>query len=258
VQCSENEVALVQGDERWLGKLLLIADGAHSPARQILQVAMTQWSYEQHALVAVVQVEKPHKSTAYQVFQPDGPLAFLPLPESHKCSIVWSTSPERAQSLMAMDDKTFNAELTRTFAAKLGDVAVEGMRYQFPLKMRHVQQYAGNRWLLLGDAAHTIHPLAGLGLNLGLADVANWLEQLDASSRTLVSKKMLGAYQRSRKAAVWQTIVLMEGFKRLFSYQAFPLVSLRAFGLRLCNHSGLLKRLFIQHASGSSEQRFYG
>ncbi|MCL9684526.1 UbiH/UbiF/VisC/COQ6 family ubiquinone biosynthesis hydroxylase [Legionella maioricensis] len=255
--CSVDEVcSSIQGVQIssqnvvWSGQLLMIADGANSPTRQKLNVELTTWPYHQKALVATVQIEKTHQQTAYQVFNPDGPLAFLPLSDPHQCSIVWSTNAERAQQLIALDEEAFNAELTQAFAAYLGHVTLVSTRYQFPLQMRHVKQYSGNRWLLLGDAAHTIHPLAGLGLNVGLADVRCWLQLLEASNGALPSRKILNAYQRERKSAVWQIILLMEGFKWLFGYSLAPVAALRGLGLRICNGITPLKRLFIQHASG--------
>ena len=234
----------------WSGQLLMIADGANSPTRQKLNVELTTWPYNQKALVATVQTEKPHQQTAYQVFNPDGPLAFLPLSDPHLCSIVWSTDPKRVEQLMALDEQAFNAELTHAFAEHLGQVALVSTRYQFPLQMRHVKQYSGNHWLLLGDAAHTIHPLAGLGLNVGLGDVRCWLRLLDAANGALPSRKVLNAYQRERKSAVWQVILLMDGFKLLFGHSLAPITTLRSLGLRICNQITPLKRLFIQHAAG--------
>ncbi len=251
IEEAEAQVSISSEQQSWQGRLLMIADGANSPARQQLNVELTSWSYQQHALVAMVEIEKAHQQTAYQVFNPDGPLAFLPLANSHQCSIVWSTSPERAQELLALPEEKFNQALTEAFAARLGQVKVLSKRHQFPLQMRHAKQYVGERWLLLGDAAHTIHPLAGLGLNIGLADVNAWICCMAKNnSGQLATKKILGTYQRERKHAVWQVIALMEGFKRLFSHAFSPIAILRGWGLSLCNQFTPLKRLFIQHASG--------
>lgn len=234
----------------WDGQLLMIADGANSPTRTKLNVALTTWSYQQQALVAMVQTEKPHQATAAQVFNPDGPLAFLPLPDPHQCSIVWSTDTKRSAELLALNEDAFNLELTQAFARHLGQVKLISVRHQFPLQMRHAKQYTGKRWMLLGDAAHTIHPLAGLGLNVGLADVSSWLHCLDENKNELVSSKILGAYQRERKSSVWQIIMLMEGFKRLFGQSSTPVSALRGLGLRFCNEFTPIKRMFIQHAAG--------
>lgn len=234
----------------WEGRLLMVADGANSPTRKKLNIELTSWSYNQNALVATVKTEKPHLSTACQVFNSDGPLAFLPLIDPHQCSIVWSTNLVRAQKLMALGDEEFNSELTLAFANHLGKVELLGARHQFPLQMRHVNQYAGTRWMLLGDAAHTIHPLAGLGLNVGLADVASWINVSERYKGSFGINRALGAYQRERKHAVWQIILIMEGFKRLFTNSSIPVSAVRGLGLRWCNEMSPIKRLFIDHAAG--------
>lgn len=245
------EVVEVRAGQHCLSaKLMIVADGALSPTRELLDVPLTQWPYHQHALVATVETEKNHQHTAYQIFTPDGPLAFLPLADEHHCSIVWSSAPHLTQQRMALTEDEFNQQLTTAFQAKLGQTTLISKRHAFPLHMRHVQQYSGPRWLLMGDAAHTIHPLAGLGLNVGLADLAAWLRLLDADNHRLCSKKTLGAYQRQRKYAVWQTIALMEGFKALFLNPLPPIAALRGFGLTMCNQLTPLKRLFIEHATG--------
>ncbi|MFI4918475.1 MAG: FAD-dependent oxidoreductase [Legionellales bacterium] len=245
--CSQHQV--------WQGQLLMIADGANSPTREQLKVALTTWPYHQQALVASVATERPHQQTAYQVFNPDGPLALLPLSTAHQCSIVWSTDLEHAQKLMNLSEQAFNEELTQAFAKKLGQIALSSPRHQFSLQMRHVKQYSGTRWLLLGDAAHTIHPLAGLGLNVGLADVSAWAACVDSIKAPFYSKRVLGAYQRERKSAVWQIIMLMEGFKRVFGSSVAPVAALRGLGLNACNQFTPLKRLFIQHAAGQKSAR---
>ena len=249
VQTTEDEVRLGAQDKNWGTKLLIVADGAQSVIRQLLKVPMTTWPYHQHAIVATIETEKPHQETAYQVFNTNGPLAFLPLTDSHQCSIVWSTSTAHAQALMTLSDEDFAAQLTTAFSEKLGHCKVLSRRQQFPLHMRHVERYSGTNWLIMGDAAHTIHPLAGLGLNVGLADLSTWLNSLDAAKPKRWSAKMLGAYQRQRKFAVWQTIALMSGLKTIFSNPTQPMVTLRGLGLNTCNHLSPLKRLFIEHAS---------
>lgn len=245
----------VQADKlAWQTQLLMIADGANSPCRALLNLSMTSWPYHQQALVALVQTEKSHQQTAWQVFNPEGPLAFLPLSQERLCSIVWSTRPGHANHLMSLADEAFNQQLGEAFARKLGEVAVMGQRYQFPLTMRHTGQYSGKRWLLLGDAAHTIHPLAGLGLNVGLADVATWLNCLEAANHQLTAHRALNAYQRQRKHAVWQVIAMMGGLKSLFANPLNPVVKLRGWGLTFCNRFSPLKRFFIEQATGGSSR----
>ncbi|CDZ76113.1 2-octaprenyl-3-methyl-6-methoxy-1,4-benzoquinol hydroxylase [Legionella massiliensis] len=256
LEWTDDSIKLSSDNHQWQAQLLMIADGANSPCRELLQVPMTSWPYHQEALVALVNTEKGHQQTAYQVFNPDGPLAFLPMVNEKLCSIVWSTTATRAKELMTLSDDDFNQELTKAFAAKLGEARVLGKRYRFPLIMRHAQRYVGTRWLLLGDAAHTIHPLAGLGLNVGLADVASWLHCLDKANRLLTSKRILSAYQRQRKYEVWQIIALMDGFKTLFTNPLTPVIALRGLGLRLCNGFSPLKRLFIEHAAGKKIETY--
>lgn len=243
-------INIASKQDSWRTQLVMIADGANSPCRQLLQIPMISWPYHQSALVTNVVTEKGHQKTAYQVFNPDGPLAFLPLAASHECSIVWSTSSQHAQQLLTLPEEDFNHQLTQAFAAKLGQVRVQSPRYQFPLIMRHAKNYVGPRWVLLGDAAHTIHPLAGLGLNLGLADVAFWLTDLAKTPQHLVSKKMLASFQRQRKAEVWQTIALMGALKTLFANPLIPVAALRGLGLRFCDQLTPLKRRLIEQAAG--------
>lgn len=250
VQYNESQIQVSNESHSWQGQLLIIAEGARSPTRDKLGVKLTNWSYQQQAIVATVQTEQKHLHTAYQVFHPNGPLALLPLVDQNQCSIVWSIDTQDAESLMKLDEEEFNQALTKAFTNKLGKIKLISTRHQFPLAMRHAQNYVGKQWLLLGDAAHTIHPLAGLGLNIGLADVALCYRHLKENKKALTSAKVLAAYQRERKAAVWETILLMEGFKRLFSFSSQPVSALRGLGLTLCNQLTPLKRLFIQHAAG--------
>ncbi len=250
VQSTGDGMLVRHKENAWHAKLLIVADGTVSETRQRLGVAVTSWPYHQQAIVTTVQTEKPHRHTAHQVFNPDGPLAFLPLADPFQCSIVWSTSPARAQRLMDLSDDEFSQQLMIAFVEKLGKTAVIGQRHQFPLFMRHANCYSGSDWLLMGDAAHTIHPLAGLGLNVGLADVTAWLAIIDADKHPIWSNKALRAYQRQRKHDVWQIIAIMEGLKALFANPLPPIAMLRGIGLSGCNHLPFLKRLFIEHAAG--------
>jgi 2-octaprenylphenol hydroxylase len=250
VRSRRDDIVVCDSEHSWQAKLLIVADGAASTARELLGVSLTSWSYHQHAIVTRVHTEKNHQQTAYQVFNADGPLALLPLTDPHQCSIVWSTTPTRAQALMSLQDEAFAAELARAFEAQLGACEVLEPRHSFPLHMRHAQSYSGAHWLLMGDAAHTIHPLAGLGLNIGLADLAAWLALLGADNQHLHSHQVLRAYQRQRKHAVWKMIVVMEGLKTIFSHPLPPMMAIRAFGLRMCDQWLPLKRYFIEQAAG--------
>jgi 2-polyprenylphenol 6-hydroxylase len=232
----------------WNAGLLIVSDGANSRVRDMLDVALISKSYQHDALVVTVETEKPHHETAYQIFHVDGPLAFLPLKDPHQCSIVWSHPPERIKALMALEERAFELELAQALSHKLGAVRVLSARTAFPLQMRHVKQYRGRAWILLGDAAHTIHPLAGLGLNVGLADVSTWLRLLD--ERGEWSWRILCAYQRERKHAVWLVIALMQGIKSLFGSTYAPVNLMRGAGMRALNQLTPLKRKVMAYASG--------
>lgn len=249
VEYADDSIRVYAKDRCWIGQLLMVADGANSPLREKLQVKLTSWSYHHHALVATVQTELSHQQTAYQVFRPEGPLALLPLKNEKQCAMVWSIAPSKANDLMVLADREFNERLQSVFGCRLGQLNAISSRHQFPLHMRHAKEYVGRRWLLLGDAAHTIHPLAGLGLNVGLADVKSWMAHIDANPLCAFSKKTLGAYQRERKSAVWQKILLMEGLKRMFENSSYPVVLLRGLGLGWCNKSALIRSFFILSAS---------
>ncbi|MBN9231444.1 MAG: 2-polyprenyl-6-methoxyphenol hydroxylase [Legionella sp. 40-6] len=247
---TQPKLKVISGEDIWTGNLLMVADGAQSQARAQLEVKLTTWSYAQQAIVATMATEKPHNDTAYQVFHPDGPLAFLPLANPHESSIVWSLDSIKAEDYYALSPAEFCQKVEHFFASKLGTLKLVSPRYKFPLQMRHAQQYIGEQWMLLGDAAHTIHPLAGLGLNLGLADVATWLNCIDAQKNKNNLRKALASYQRQRKSEVWHVIAAMEGFKRLFGSTSLPSIGLRSLGLSLCNRSSLLKQFFIHQARG--------
>lgn len=228
---------------------LLIADGAGSESRAKLGVGLHSWSYGHDALVCSVNTQEPHRHMAYQVFYPEGPLALLPTNDIQQCSIVWSVPPDRAKFLLSLDEAAFEQALQHAFGRRLGTLTVASPRTSFPLRMRHAEYYAGDNWLLAGDAAHTVHPLAGLGLNIGLADIAA-VEQFLADKKELISPRQLKAYQRMRKARVWQTILVLEAIKRGFASENTVVAGLRAFALGRINVFMPLKRWLIEQADG--------
>jgi len=234
-------------------KLIVGADGAHSKVRQLAGIATRGWSYAQKGVVATVKTELPHRDTAWQRFLPSGPLAFLPLHDG-RCSIVWSTSPEHADTLVAMDETAFLEALGQAFGDKLGKMtASPGSRAAFPLSLQHASAYTAPRLALIGDAAHTLHPLAGQGVNLGVLDAATLAEViLDAynSGRDIGAHGLLRRYERWRKGDNLAMMALMDGFKRLFSNDLAPLRWLRIGGLRLMHRLPPAKNLIMRHAMG--------
>lgn len=238
-----------------LAKLLVGADGAESKVRQSLQLPLTFWDYDQHALVAVVKTQQPHGQCARQVFLSTGPLALLPLSDPHLCSIVWSTNPQQAAELMAKEDAEFNQALSAATQSVLGVLQVQSPRHKFPLKMRYATKWQQQQVVLVADAAHTIHPLAGQGMNLGLMDVAALAELINqqmAKNLPWASPRMLRQYERWRKAEAQQMIAAMELFKRGFLLQDPVAKLVRAVGMKTTNQLPFLKRKIMAAALGNS------
>jgi 2-octaprenylphenol hydroxylase len=237
--------------------LLVGADGARSWVRQQAGISVKGWDYDQVALVTWVKPEKFHQETAWQRFLANGPLAFLPLTEGY-CSIVWSTSAAHAAQLKAMEADRFAQELQAAFENKLGAIEAVGPRAMFPLRSFETQHYILPRLALVGDAAHTIHPLAGQGVNLGLADMSTLLQVLTEArqqQRDIGSEKILRRYERWRRADNRSMLIAMDGFKRLFSTEQPLLRWVRNLGLNLTDRSLPIKRLIMQQALGSSVPR---
>ncbi|AIW17820.1 FAD-dependent 2-octaprenylphenol hydroxylase [Vibrio coralliilyticus] len=201
-------------------KLVVGADGANSWVRKQQDIPLTHWDYGHSAVVANIWTAETHDRVARQIFTPQGPLAFLPMGESNMSSIVWSTEPNRAESLVSMSDEEFNKSLTAEFDARLGLCEVVGQRFAFPLKMRYARDFAVERVALVGDAAHTIHPLAGQGVNLGLLDAASLAQEvmtLWRKGEDIGTKRNLRSYERWRKSEAAKMIAAMQGFKDLFA-----------------------------------------
>lgn len=234
--------------------LLIAADGAHSWVREQVGIAVYEKDYQHTAIVAQVKTELPHQATAWQHFTVQGPLAFLPLSDAHTCSIVWSVHPDEAERLLALDDEAFKQALSLAFSSKLGLVQDLGKRSYFPLRLSHAKQYVKSRVALIGDAAHTIHPLAGQGVNLGLLDAASLVDVLVAAH---TNKKDIGAYhglrpyERSRKSDNLVMLFAVSGIKQLFASSSKPVRRVCGFGLNAVNHFSRLKEFITQYAVGN-------
>lgn len=232
-----------------MSKLLVACDGANSAIRSQFKMPLTFWDYDHHAIVATVKTQLPHEDIARQIFLSDGPLAFLPLAEPNTHSIVWSTSPLRAANLVDMSDDEFNKTLMAAFDGQCGLCEVQSKRMSFPLKMRYARKWVENRIVLMGDAAHTIHPLAGLGMNLGLKDVAKLIELIESrTSDEFAPRAMLREYEMSRKADAQTHIAMMQGLKELFEGNHPVKKVIRGVGLNLVDNLGPIKTLFAEKA----------
>ncbi|WP_019935578.1 FAD-dependent monooxygenase [Oceanimonas smirnovii] len=235
------------------GRLLVGADGARSWLRGQMQPGMVEWDYDHNALVATIETDEPHEQCARQIFSGNNIIAFLPLAGAHRCSLVWSCTPERAQELLALSDDDFNKQLATAFDLRMGLCRVLGPRMAVPLRARYSQQFCGKRWALIGDAAHTIHPLAGQGVNLGLQDAAALADTLmtrHAEGQDIGELAGLRRFERWRKAEATTMLAGMEGLKRLFGSELGPVKGLRAFGLGLTDRLTPLKRRLAAHALG--------
>jgi 2-octaprenylphenol hydroxylase len=234
--------------------LLVGADGRDSATRERAGIVTHGWDYDQHALVANVVHELSHEATAWQRFRPTGPLAFLPLAGGRSSSIVWSTSPQQARELLELEQSAFCAELGKAFGHRLGRVVESGPKGVFPLRLQHAERYVQQRLALVGDAAHTLHPLAGQGVNLGFMDAAALADVvLEAAVRDRDPGALhtLRRYERARKGANIAMLGAMDAFKRLFSNDAVPLRLLRNAGLDLVDRATPLKNLFLRRALGA-------
>ena len=238
--------------------LLVAADGANSSVRQMAGCATREWDYLHHAIVTSVRCADAHQATAWQRFTDDGPLAFLPLrrgEDEHWCSIVWSTVPEEARRLMALDDQAFRQALGKAFEWRLGEILEVDPRLCIPLRQRHAKRYIQAGLALIGDAAHTIHPLAGQGVNLGFLDAATLAEVfLHALRRgeALASEKTLSRFERRRMPHNLAMMAAMEGFQRLFQADPLSVRWLRNSGLNLVDGLAEAKALFVRQALGLS------
>ncbi|MEZ0151033.1 MAG: UbiH/UbiF/VisC/COQ6 family ubiquinone biosynthesis hydroxylase [Candidatus Reddybacter sp.] len=251
-------VNLLSG-EQLTSSLVVAADGANSPIREQMGFELRTWGYEHTAITATLKTEKAHGSTARQWFTPSGPLAFLPLRasaeespgENNYVSIVWSQMPEQAERLMALDKAEFCRELTITSEGALGTIESVSERLQFPLTQRHGVDYVQPGIALIGDAAHTIHPLAGQGVNLGFSDARVLAEELARAleqSSGLGGLQTLKRYQRRRKPDNLAMMATMEGFKRLFEREELPVRLLRNIGMSGLDRLPSLKNSLIRQA----------
>ena len=233
-------------------RLLVGADGGNSPVRELAGITTSGWQYRQQAVVANVATELPHQECAWQRFLSGGPLAFLPLANGHS-AIVWSTTPQHAESLLAMNETEFMAAVTEAFDSRLGRVTATSQRAAFPLRLQHARCYVRHRLALVGDAAHTIHPLAGQGVNLGLLDAATLAEVIADARRAgkdIGRQHVLRRYERWRKGDNLLTMGVMDGFKRLFGASSTLLRHLRNSGLSMADSATPLKHFIMQRAMG--------
>jgi len=253
-QFGDERVNVCLEDGRELKTQLLVgADGADSRVRRAAGIDWSRHDLTQSAIVAVVHTERPHAGTAYQHFLTSGPLAFLPLADPQQVSIVWSADTAQAMELMHLDAAAFDAALQAAFGGHLGSVQLASERAAIPLALGFAHSYTSHRVALIGDAAHTVHPLAGQGVNLGILDAATLAEILRSAAgqkRDLGARALLRRYERARKGADVGMQAVTGGFRYLFGSQLPGLRALRDAGLRITEQLPPIKNYIMRRASG--------
>jgi len=232
--------------------LVIGADGAGSTVRRSAGIPVKAWRYPQSALVTHLRPEKDHARTAWQRFLADGPLALLPLSDG-RVSVVWSTTPDLAREAVAVGEDELGQWLTNASDRVLGRLRVEGPRGAFPLKAQHAVRYAQPGLVLVGDAAHSVHPLAGQGVNLGMADAMELARSLtDSLARDEHPGDLptLRRYERARKGANQTMLYFTDMLNRLFLSDSKAVAGLRTGGMRIFNRVGPLRRRAVQVALG--------
>ncbi|HEX4890516.1 MAG TPA: FAD-dependent monooxygenase [Alphaproteobacteria bacterium] len=236
------------------GRLCVAADGRESPLRQMAGLKTIGWDYGQSGIVATVHHDLPHGGLAHEYFLPGGPFAILPM-TGNRSSLVWTEPTARAQALRRLDQADFDIELRARFGSQWGEIKSEGPRWIYPLSFHHARDYVADRLALAGDAAHTIHPIAGQGLNLGLRDVAALAEVLVDAHRLgldIGSAIVLARYQAWRRFDNVSLSVITDLLNRLFSND-LPLLRLaRTIGLGVAGSIGPLRRMAMRHAAGDA------
>lgn len=233
-------------------KLVVAADGGHSQVRQQLNIHTTDRDYQQTAIIANLTPEKPHRHIAYERFTRNGPLALLPMPDN-RCSLVWTRAPEDAERLLQLSDEDFIAELQPCFGKRLGHFLKVGKRHGYPLKLIQAQEQVRTRLTLIGNAAHTLHPIAGQGFNLGLRDVAALAQIIvdtHHAKNDIGSLAVLEDYAHWRHRDHQQVIGFTNTLVQTFSNRLPPLVLARNLGLIATDIIPPLKHGLARHSMG--------
>ncbi len=248
-QISDDQVSLQLSNQQQLSAdYLIAADGVQSQIRQRAQLPLTFWHYQQHAIVATVHTELPHQGIARQAFTATGPIAWLPLADAQHISLVWSVDDPHSDALLALSPEQFVQRLQSFSNNSLGQLTLGSDRQAFALKMQYCQRWLQQRLVVIGDAAHSIHPLAGQGANLGFADVSQLLQVFAEPADNYQCR--LRQWERERKTAAITMIAAMEAFKRGFAGDHPVLKLLRGSGLKFASRCAPLKQQLMQVALG--------
>lgn len=250
IDVEQAEISTSVGD--FSAPLIVAADGARSWCRRQAKIFAHRKAYNQQGIVARIQTEFSHQDTAWQVFMPSGPLGLLPLTDN-QCSIVWSTDNTKADELMTLDKDTFATNVRDALDAKLGDVTLLSKRQKFPLQSVKAETYFKRRLVLIGDAAHSIHPLAGQGANLGFKDIAALVKVLtNIGADNFGDLGVLQRYQMARKADNEQTDFMMTSLARAYQANQGWWLKLRGSGMNWLSRSPRIKKILARQAMGLS------
>lgn len=233
--------------------LVIAADGKHSMVREKLGISTVAWDYSHAAIVCTIAHTKPHHGLAQERFLPVGPFAVLPMAGNFS-SLVWTEPQARAAMMMQLPEAELAQEITERVGDYLGEISLHGPRYLYPLSLCHAAQYVQGRFVLAGDAAHAMHPIAGQGVNMGFRDAAVLAELLSAAHRLgqdIGTGSHLARYQRWRRFDNVMMMTVTDGLNRLFSTELLPIAAARRAGLWAVGQMPWLKKTLIRHAMGA-------
>lgn len=247
-------VSLKQQDQsiNLSAKLLVGADGGQSTVRKLLEIPQQVTEYGQTALVTTVKSSLPHNNVAYERFTQSGPLALLPVSED-ECSVVWTRSHEEADDLMAINEAEFIARLQESFGFQLGELTLSAPRRAFPLSLIRADSMVQGRTVIIGNAVHQLHPVAGQGFNLGMRDVvqlAEMIQQQQQNNADVGDKTLLKQYAESRQKDHDHTIGFTDNVVKIFSSDWLPLAAARSISLAVMDHIPAAKSVLAKHAMG--------
>lgn len=233
-------------------RLVVAADGSRSPLRQQAGIKTLGWQYWQACVVATLKLDAPHNNTAYEWFWKTGPSGILPLP-GNRCRIVWTAPRTEAEALLALDDRAFIEAFQARYGSKFGTPEIEGQRYLFPIQLMHSRKYVLPQLALIGDAAHSCHPLGGQGINMGIRDAAALAQVLQTAQKrgeNIASLRVLKRYERWRQ---WENLLILsitDLLNRTFSNQIVPIVQLRRLSLGILRTLQPLRTIVFRIMSG--------
>ncbi len=232
--------------------LCIASDGRFSTIRDGANIPLIKWNYDQTAIVCNMGHTLPHHNQAFEHFLPSGPLAFVPRP-GNESGLIWSIEKEKAPCLLSLSPEDFAEEVQAHFGPSLGTFTLASDRWSYPLSVCLPKRFIDTRLALLGDAAHTFHPVAGQGLNVGLRDVATLAELMGEAASLgldLGSPHVLERYQKRRRTDILSMTFLTDGIVRAFSTQSRLMARARSLGFGAVNHCTPLKNFMIRHAMG--------